>query len=295
MFAASPFSLAPMPSNASPHASSAGSGHRLSRNVAVSLALQMAESSKDQYYSLLQAFEESEPAHCKSLLHTADNQLLPGIAAASSSLRSLAASASSFDGVLLETKSRELGGIIDSFVSLRKMISEKASLIEPVSPVSASTAAAIAAVATQRIAAACDAAVASPPPPLAAKTSAALSGSATVPQVAGSFNSTSNPFAALTSSSAQAAVLSSSPVSNSSAASSALAPSSPCVVGPSTSGANCSPLQQPISSSPADLTPRVSGSLPHATARSVVSHWHIVLSHTGTGSCRASRRSSPTR
>ena len=120
----------------------------------MSLALDMAESSKDQYYSLIAAFEESEPAQCKSLLHTAENHLLPSMTAASSSLRSLAASASSLDGVLLETKGRELGGIIDSFGSLRKMIADKARQAENVSPLTASSASAIAAAATQRVAAA---------------------------------------------------------------------------------------------------------------------------------------------
>ncbi len=109
-----------------------------------------------------------------------------GQACERSSLRSLAASTSSFDGVLLEPTSRELGGIIYGFASLRKMITEQACQAQPVSPVSASTAAAIAAVAAHRIAAASDAIVASPPQPSAPNPSAAVSGPASSPRVSGS-------------------------------------------------------------------------------------------------------------
>jgi hypothetical protein len=121
----------------------------MSKNLSVSVALQLAESSKEQYYSLAHAFEECDSSQCAALLHTAENQLLPSLTAASASLRSLAAAASAsdgvlsaFDGVLLETKSRELGGVVDSFASLRKMISAKAALASPRAPPSASAAAA---------------------------------------------------------------------------------------------------------------------------------------------------------
>jgi hypothetical protein len=197
MFGASPFSGFPMVSSPSSHPSSPGSGRRLSRNAAVSLALQLAESSKEQYYHLMQAFEESEPAHCKSLLHTVDNQLLPSITAASSSLRSLAASASSFDGVLLETKSRELGGIMDSFASLRKLIIEKTSEADASSPLPSSTAAAIAALASQRVALAGDVAVSSSP--LQAPATRSEAPLPALHAASAASTAATNPFSALTS------------------------------------------------------------------------------------------------
>jgi hypothetical protein len=286
MFAPSSFSPGPMTSIASANSSSPGSGRRLSRNVAVSIALQLAESSKEQYYSLLQAFEEAEPAHCKSLLHTVDNQLLPNITAASSSLRSLALSAPSFDGILLETKSRELAGIIDSFASLRKLINEKASQVEAVSPMSSSTAAAIAAVASQRIAAASDTITAPLPPPPAANASAAPSGMVSSPLVPGYHNTAYNPFASLTTTSPKVLA---SPVSDatSSAAASSLAPPSSNV--DSLSASRC--LPQPQSTASTHLTLRVSG----LVWSSLPFRCRAAYSHSGAGFSGTSSRSAPAR
>jgi hypothetical protein len=223
----------------------------------VSLALDMAESSKEQYYSLLRAFEESEPSHCNFLLHSVENHLLPSITAASSSLRSLAASASAFDGVLLETKSRELGGIIDSFGSLRKMIADKANQAKTASPLTASTAAAIAAVATQRITAASDAiAVVLPPPQPTSAAFATFSGCHSPPQAVTLPSAASNPFAMMTPSS----VLNQAPLAVPNAVTTASSSSFPAALSPvavPSSADAAQPLHQPPSPAPVELSPRV--------------------------------------
>ncbi len=252
MYGGSPFTASSIASQPS----SPGSGRRLSRNVAVSLALQLAESSKDQYYSVLQAFQESEPSHSKSLLHTVDNQLLPSLTAASSSLRSLAATSSSFDGVLLETKSRELGGIMDSFASLRKLIIEKTSEADASSPLPSSTATSIAAFATQRVAAAGDAIAASSPQQASTSSPVTRSESFSSHVPAVSSSASSNPFFALTSSSSNARITSSVTQRSSISSSVPSAPLSPLVDGASSNVTQA--LHQPQPSLSADLHPRVS-------------------------------------